>query len=54
MFHRCKHIIRSVNGKTGFDTFLSGLHSEAHIGTPNVDEARRDFQQATAQRTFVR
>ena len=54
MFYRCKDMIRSINGQKGFGSFVNGLHSEAHIGTPNIGEDRRDLQGAKERRTLAR
>ena len=53
MIHRCKHVFRSICPRDGFDAFLHGLHSDAHIGTPSMDVARRDYRRALHQRTSV-
>ena len=53
MFHRWKHILRSINVKREYYRFFAGLHSDAHIGAPNVEEARKEFLQAIQQQAYL-
>ena len=53
MFNRVISTLRNLGGESSFDGYYRQIQRHRSVGSPTLDEARRDFRDAISQRYRV-